>query len=145
MPDLPKPARVESGPALPFERPIFELERKIAELRAIPDVSLNGELKPLEKKRDRLIEEVYGRLTPWEKVHVARAGANSGRGINQGHGVNARRNLRSGIQQSRQPCHRQPTARGKDRGGQPQSPPIRPRPDQRRPGRARPQTLGVMG
>jgi acetyl-CoA carboxylase carboxyl transferase subunit alpha len=78
MTDLPKTATAppqQSGLALPFERPIFELERKIAELKAIPDVSLNGELKPLEKKRDRLIEEVYGRLTPWEKVQVARSGS----------------------------------------------------------------------
>ena len=79
MPDLPKTARPElhaAGPLaatpLPFERPIFELERKIAELRAIPDVTLNGELKPLEKKRDSLIGEVFGRLTPWEKVQLAR-------------------------------------------------------------------------
>jgi acetyl-CoA carboxylase carboxyl transferase subunit alpha len=73
MPDLPKTiTRMDTSPPLAFERPIFELERKIAELRAIPDVSLNGELKPLEKKRDRLIEEVYARLTPWEKVQVAR-------------------------------------------------------------------------
>ena len=58
MPDLPKTIARADSPPLPFERPIFELERKIAELRSIPDVSLNGELKPLEKKRDRLIEEV---------------------------------------------------------------------------------------
>ena len=36
---------------LPFERSILALEKKIDELRAIPDVSLNGELRPLEKKR----------------------------------------------------------------------------------------------
>lgn len=60
------------GPGLPFERPILELERKIAELRAIPDVSLNGELKPLERKRDRLLGEIYGGLSPWQVVEVAR-------------------------------------------------------------------------
>jgi len=74
MPDLPKIARPEpsAAPPLPFERGIYELERKIAELRSIPDVALNGELRPLEKKRDSLIGEVFGRLTPWEKVQVAR-------------------------------------------------------------------------
>jgi acetyl-CoA carboxylase carboxyl transferase subunit alpha len=59
-------------PSLAFERPIFELERKIEELRRIQDVSLNGELRPLERKRDRLIAEVYGKLTPWQTVEVAR-------------------------------------------------------------------------
>jgi acetyl-CoA carboxylase carboxyl transferase subunit alpha len=48
------------------------LERKIEELKAIPDVSLNGELRPLEKKRDRMLAEILGRLTPWQKVQVAR-------------------------------------------------------------------------
>jgi len=58
--------------SLPFERPIFELERKIEELRAIPDVSLNGELMPLERKRDRLLADIFGNLTPWQTVEVAR-------------------------------------------------------------------------
>jgi acetyl-CoA carboxylase carboxyl transferase subunit alpha len=57
---------------LPFERPILDLENKIEELKALPDVNLNGELKPLEAKRDRLLAEIFGRLTPWQKVQVAR-------------------------------------------------------------------------
>ena len=57
---------------LSFERPILELERKIAELKAIPDVSLNGELKPLARKRDKLLAKIYGGLTAWQKVLVAR-------------------------------------------------------------------------
>lgn len=65
---LPKTAR---GP-LPFEQPIMELEQKIAELRAMSDVPLNGELKPLERKRDGMVAEIYGKLTPWQKVQVAR-------------------------------------------------------------------------
>jgi len=57
---------------LPFERSILALEKKIDELRQIPDVSLNGELRPLERKRDRLVEEIFGKLTPWQMVQVAR-------------------------------------------------------------------------
>ncbi|MDJ0976724.1 MAG: acetyl-CoA carboxylase carboxyltransferase subunit alpha [Planctomycetota bacterium] len=57
---------------LDFERPIMELERKIRELKQIPDVNLNGELKPLERKRDRLLEDIFGRLSPWQIVSVAR-------------------------------------------------------------------------
>jgi len=55
-----------------FERPIVELEHKIEELRQIPDVSLNGELRPLERKRDRLLADIFGNLTPWQTVEVAR-------------------------------------------------------------------------
>ena len=64
--------RSDWAACLPFERPILELERKIDELRAIPDVNLNGELRPLERKRDRLLKEIYSGLTPWQTVAVAR-------------------------------------------------------------------------
>jgi acetyl-CoA carboxylase carboxyl transferase subunit alpha len=64
--------RRELAASLPFERPILELERRIEELKTLPDVALNGELKPLEQKRDRLLDEVFGRLVPWEVVQVAR-------------------------------------------------------------------------
>jgi acetyl-CoA carboxylase carboxyl transferase subunit alpha len=57
---------------LAFERPILELEQKIDELRNIPDVGLGGELKPLERRRDRLLKEIYENLTPWQTVMVAR-------------------------------------------------------------------------
>jgi acetyl-CoA carboxylase carboxyl transferase subunit alpha len=75
-PNSQGPATKGSDPAvtasLLFERPILELERKIEELRRIPDVSLNGELRPLERKRDRLLAEIFGNLTPWQTVEVAR-------------------------------------------------------------------------
>ncbi len=58
--------------ALPFEKPILDLERKIQELKDLEDVSLNGELKPLERKRDRLLADIFGSLTPWQTVQVAR-------------------------------------------------------------------------
>jgi acetyl-CoA carboxylase carboxyl transferase subunit alpha len=67
-----RPLPAEGAAVLSFERSIVELERKIEELRQIPDVSLNGELRPLEAKRDRLIAEIFGKLTPWQKVQVAR-------------------------------------------------------------------------
>jgi acetyl-CoA carboxylase carboxyl transferase subunit alpha len=58
--------------SLAFERPILELERKIDELKAIENVSLNGELKPLLRKRDRLLNDIFAGLTPWQTVEVAR-------------------------------------------------------------------------
>ena len=71
----PTPAKLspaEAATCLPFERSILALERKIDELKTIPDVDLNGELQPLEKRRDRLLAEVFGKLTAWQKVQVAR-------------------------------------------------------------------------
>ena len=60
---------------LPFERPVFELERKLEELMVLSDATdmgLNGELKPLLEKRDRMLTEIVGRLGPWERVQIAR-------------------------------------------------------------------------
>ena len=60
---------------LDFERPIAELESKIEELRHL---STNGELNiadgvgRLESTANRLLRQTYSRLTPWQKVQVAR-------------------------------------------------------------------------
>ena len=65
-----------SHEVLEFERPIIELEEKIEDLEALSrdsDLNLNGEMKPLRDRLGRLVEEVFARLTPWQRVQVARA------------------------------------------------------------------------
>lgn len=61
---------------LDFEKPVAELEGKIAELRALASdddtVSLEGEVKQLEEKAAKNLREIYNKLTPWEKTQVAR-------------------------------------------------------------------------
>jgi len=60
---------------LDFERPIAELEGKIDELRHLStDSGLNiaEEVARLEAQANRLLQQSYGRLTPWQKVQVAR-------------------------------------------------------------------------
>ncbi|HTT80049.1 MAG TPA: acetyl-CoA carboxylase carboxyltransferase subunit alpha [Stellaceae bacterium] len=60
---------------LDFERPIAELEGKIDELRHLSnDSGLNiaDEVGRLEAQAARLLEQSYARLTPWQKVQVAR-------------------------------------------------------------------------
>jgi len=60
---------------LDFERPIAELEGKIEELRHLStDSGLNiaDEVGRLEAQADRLLRQNYARLTPWQKVLVAR-------------------------------------------------------------------------
>ncbi|HTV89119.1 MAG TPA: acetyl-CoA carboxylase carboxyltransferase subunit alpha [Stellaceae bacterium] len=60
---------------LDFERPIAELEGKIDELRHLSnDSGLNiaEEVGRLEAQVGRLLGQSYARLTPWQKVQVAR-------------------------------------------------------------------------
>lgn len=60
---------------LDFERPIAELEGKIEELRHLStDSGLNiaEEVGRLEAQANRLLQQSYGKLTPWQKVQVAR-------------------------------------------------------------------------
>jgi acetyl-CoA carboxylase carboxyl transferase subunit alpha len=61
---------------LDFEKPIYELESKIAELEALSTDSslrLAGEITPLKARLDRLVEEVFRAISPWQQVQVARA------------------------------------------------------------------------
>src|SRR5271165_3888330 len=60
---------------LDFERPIAELESKIEELRhlsATSGLNIADEVGRLENTADRLLRQAYARLTPWQKVQVAR-------------------------------------------------------------------------
>src|ERR1700687_4813715 len=60
---------------LDFERPIAELEGKIEELRhlsADSGLNIGEEVGRLEAQANRLLRQSYARLTPWQKVLVAR-------------------------------------------------------------------------
>ncbi|MDR1561351.1 MAG: acetyl-CoA carboxylase carboxyltransferase subunit alpha [Holosporaceae bacterium] len=59
---------------LDFEKPIFELEAKIKELKNLNtgDLSIIEDVKRLENKRKKLLRQVYSQLSPWQKVLVAR-------------------------------------------------------------------------
>jgi acetyl-CoA carboxylase carboxyl transferase subunit alpha len=60
---------------LDFEKPIAELEIKLAELRQIStngEVNIATEVKRLQSKINKLIKKSYQNLTPWQKVQVAR-------------------------------------------------------------------------
>jgi len=60
---------------LEFEKPVAELEARIAELReaaAGDDVDISAELARLEAKSADLLRSTYAALTPWQKTQVAR-------------------------------------------------------------------------
>lgn len=63
--------------AMDFEKPILELEGKIAELRHMTsskDFNIAEELTRLETKSEKLLKTTYSKLTPAQKVQVARNG-----------------------------------------------------------------------
>lgn len=60
---------------LDFEKPIIELETKIAEMRqlALRDgADFGEEVHRLKKKVEQLQKNIYSKLTPWQKTQLAR-------------------------------------------------------------------------
>ena len=59
---------------LDFEQPIVDLENKIEELQRIEAESLDlqDEIARLKTKLERHLQTIYGHLTPWQTVQVAR-------------------------------------------------------------------------
>src|SRR6184192_1491628 len=60
---------------LDFEKPIFELERLLQELKAHSrehDVDLGSEVEAIETKLRDTRRQVYGNLSAWQRVQIAR-------------------------------------------------------------------------
>lgn len=59
---------------LDFEKPLVELEQKIQELRAYSteSVDFSSELQKLETKAEKLREEIFSKLTRWQRTQLAR-------------------------------------------------------------------------
>ncbi|MFC7052144.1 acetyl-CoA carboxylase carboxyltransferase subunit alpha [Hansschlegelia quercus] len=61
---------------LDFEKPVAELQAKIAELRTLGEngdgVAIDEDVRRLEAKSDAALKELYAALTPWQKTLVAR-------------------------------------------------------------------------
>jgi len=60
---------------LDFEKSIAELEGKIEELRHLSDgeeFNIADEVGKLEAQAERMLRQTYGKLTPWQRVQVAR-------------------------------------------------------------------------
>ena len=60
---------------LDFEKPIAELDARIAELRetaSAGEANIEAEIERLEERAERLLRDTYAKLTPWQKTQVAR-------------------------------------------------------------------------
>src|SRR5467141_926245 len=60
---------------LDFEKPIFELERRLQDLKNHSDeheVDLDSAVKAVEEKLRETRREIYGKLTAWQRVQIAR-------------------------------------------------------------------------
>ncbi len=58
-----------------LEKPLLELEAKIADLKKLNEtqrVDFSEEIAALEDKARQLKQEIFGNLTPWQRVHLAR-------------------------------------------------------------------------
>ncbi len=62
---------------LEFERPIVELRNKIIELKEFTktaDVDLSSEIEKLEVRLEKLEQDIYENIKPWDRVQIARLG-----------------------------------------------------------------------
>ncbi len=60
---------------LDFEKPLAELKKKIEELKSFAkekSMDVKDELAPLEEKAEKMREEIYKNLTPWQIVQIMR-------------------------------------------------------------------------
>lgn len=60
---------------LPFERPIWEIEMRIQDLEktaASNGLDLSSEINQLKERRGKVEKEIYGNLTPWQRIQLAR-------------------------------------------------------------------------
>ncbi len=70
-----KGRKAESSPAMAFERPVQELEQRLAELEELSsttELDISSEMEALRAKLEVAITEAYSDLSPWDQVRVAR-------------------------------------------------------------------------
>jgi acetyl-CoA carboxylase carboxyl transferase subunit alpha len=64
-----------AGGYLDFEKPILELEKKIREMKEFAsgeEIELSSEIVSLERKLQKLQNEIFSKLSRWQRVQLAR-------------------------------------------------------------------------
>ena len=75
VPMSDKPSAVPAITPLEFEKPVVELEKKLAELKLSAEgheVDFSDEIKSLQAKIEEARAEIYAKLTPWQRVQIVR-------------------------------------------------------------------------
>ncbi|MEX0860005.1 MAG: carboxyl transferase domain-containing protein, partial [Cucumibacter sp.] len=61
---------------LDFEKPVADLQGKVAELKALAQsgqaVEIDDEVRRLEERAEEALKDIYKKLSPWQKMQVAR-------------------------------------------------------------------------
>jgi acetyl-CoA carboxylase carboxyl transferase subunit alpha len=64
---------VASNYVLDFEKPILELEKKVSEMRSLPNAAdIEPQIMELERRIEELRADIYQSLTRWQRVQIAR-------------------------------------------------------------------------
>lgn len=66
---------MSNGTFLEFEKPIIELEKKISDMRDFAigeNIELSREITSLESKLEKLRDDIFAKLTRWQRVQLAR-------------------------------------------------------------------------
>jgi acetyl-CoA carboxylase carboxyl transferase subunit alpha len=64
-----------NGQYLDFEKPVLDLEKRIQDMKDFASgesLELSREIQLLEKRKDRLLQDIYSKLTRWQRVQLAR-------------------------------------------------------------------------
>ena len=60
---------------LEFEKPLVEFEKRLEELRKLTGkqkIEAGHEITSLEKKLEDARRDIYGKLSPWQRVQIVR-------------------------------------------------------------------------
>ena len=59
---------------LDFDRPVTELENQIRELKQTSNqnIDISHEIEALQAKVNRMLEEIYNKLSPWQRTQLSR-------------------------------------------------------------------------
>ena len=64
-----------NGQYLDFEKPVLDLEKRIQDMKDFASgesLELTKEIQLLEKRKDRLLQDIYSKLSRWQRVQLAR-------------------------------------------------------------------------
>ncbi len=65
----------DAASRLPFEKPLYDMAEQIQRFEGLAqanDVDFADEIRGLRRRRDEIMREIYSRLTPWQRIMVAR-------------------------------------------------------------------------